>query len=287
MFAVFKKKGFWVLTFVVILLLVVAGITRQPRPYVTVFEDYLINVVKPFTRAFYTTGTGSHNVFKMLFEIKDMKEQNQTLTKRVIELENQNVLLEELKQENDRLRRMLNFKTRSYQYTMEVARVIGRNPETWFNMILLDKGERDGITADMAVVTDRGLVARIEEVGVSWSKARLIIDQRSAVSGMIQRTRANGVIKGGVYPIDKGFCQMVYLPENANVVNGDLVISSGLGGVFPKGLVIGWVTEVKEDENGLLKYAVLKPAVDMERLEEIFIITGVSTAEPTEGGSVN
>lgn len=287
MFAVFKHKGFWVFVVLVILLLVVAGITRQPGRHVTVVEDYLIKAVKPVSSFFHTMGSGTHNIFRLLFEIKNLKEQSATLSERVVELENRTVLLEELKQENERLRRMLNFKTRSNQYRMEVAQVIGRSPETWFNVILLDKGEKDGISVDMPVVTDRGLVARIEEVGESWSKARLIIDQRSSVSGMIQRTRINGIIKGGVEPDGQGLCRMVYLPKNASVVQGDLVISSGLGKVFPKGLVIGWVTDVKEDQNGLLKYAVVRPAVDFERLEEVFIITGSDTLEPVERGTSN
>lgn len=279
MFAIFRNKGFWVLTFVIILLLIAAGVTREPGRQVTLVEDHLLRIVKPISSIFYKTGMSTSRMCKLPFEIKDLKDENQMLLRQIIELENQSVLIEELKLENDRLMRMLDFKIRSHQFDMEAARVIGRSPETWFNIIVIDKGKKNGIGVNMAVVTDRGLVARVDEVGESWAKARLIIDQRSAVSGMIQRTRANGVIKGGESSDGQGLCRMVYLPENSNVVAGDLVISSGLGGVFPKGLVIGRIVEVKEDQDGLLKYAVVKPAVDLERLEEVLIIKGSDTVE--------
>ena len=102
----------------------------------------------------------------------------------------------------------------------------------------------------------------------------IITDERSSVSAMLQRTRDNGIVKGTIDPAPSGYLKMDYLPHDANLVKGDIVISSGLGGLIPKGIVIGEVIEAKKEPHDLMQYAIIKPAVDFQRLEHVFVIRG-------------
>lgn len=232
----------------------------------------IITAIQPIQKAFFTGSRETAEFFNTIMHLNKIKEENKSLKDKVYSLENSAVLIKELQMENQRLKEMLDFKEQSYFYDMVGAKVVGRNMSNWFETILIDKGKQSGIDINMAVVTNKGLVGRVIETADNWSKVLLIIDQKSSVSAMIQRTRDNGIIKGQIEPENKGYCQMVYLPIDSNVLPEDLVISSGLGGIFPKGLIIGEVIKIEQQENELLKIATIKPAVDFQRLEEVFII---------------
>ena len=137
-------------------------------------------------------------------------------------------------------------------------------------MIVINRGSEQGITKDMPVVTPQGLVGNVIQVFGNTAKVQLILDPRSAVGSLVQRTesRTAAIVEGsGTTPLSP---RMVNLARDADIIKGDKVITSGWGGIYPKGLVVGEVTAVVNEEGGLLKYAVLKPAVDFDRLEEVF-----------------
>jgi rod shape-determining protein MreC len=276
---ILKNKRLWVIVIIIAALFLAITVSKSGRKGITGLENSVITVVKPLQKAVFSGTRGLIEFVETITQIGNLKEENLELKKKLSLLESDIVRLKELELENQRLREMLNFKEQSHLYEMEGAKVIGRNPGNWFETILIDKGQDSGIAVNMAVVTDKGLVGRVIDTGRNWSKVLLIIDQRSAVSGMVQRTRDNGVIKGQINPIDMGNCKMIYLPTDANILPGDLVISSGLGGIFPKGLIIGKIIEIKKEENELLKYAVVRPSVDFQRLEEVFVIKSTDTSK--------
>jgi rod shape-determining protein MreC len=126
---------------------------------------------------------------------------------------------------------------------------------------------------DMAVVTEKGLVGRVIEVGGHWAKVLSIIDSQSAVSAIAQRSRDNGTLQGDTTLYDgEGLCRMVYLPQDATVREGDIVITSGLGDIFPKGLPIGTVVGVENEPFAVYQTARIQPGVDFEHLEEVLVI---------------
>jgi rod shape-determining protein MreC len=136
----------------------------------------------------------------------------------------------------------------------------------------------------MAVVTSEGLVGNVLSVSRISSQVLLLTDARRAVSAMVQRSREPGEV--GVVesaPGQPGYLKMVNLPREANIQPGDTVISSGLGGIFPKGLVIGYVLETGNDEYGILQYALLRPAANLNRLEEVFVVVPRGGREAKEG----
>ncbi|MGB9839305.1 rod shape-determining protein MreC [Thermovenabulum sp.] len=272
----FKKRQFWYVVLVIFLITLTYRLTytneqlfnRIERPILAVFSpisDFFSSVVNYFA--------GKVTSIKDIFYLKS---QNEILKKKVDELSSYQKIYYELKTENEKLRRMLDLKERSYDYNLEAAEVIGRDPSNWFNILIIDKGTNSGVSKNMAVISEDGLVGYTVDVGNNWAKVLLIIDNRSSISAMIQRTRDNGVIKGSVAPAPPGYLKMVYLPMDASVVNGDVVISSGLGGIVPKGIIIGKVEEVKKESDNLMKFAIVKPAVDFNKLEYVFVIKNFS-----------
>ena len=160
------------------------------------------------------------------------------------------------------------------------ARVIGRESATWSSMIIINRGTLDGVRDDMPVVTPQGLVGRIVEAGPNSSKVQLILDPRSSVGTLVQRaeSRVNGIVEGD--PDNPTMPRMVNIPKTADVVEGDVIVTSGFGGVFPKGLTVGIVSTLKMDTGGLLQVAVLEPAVDFQKLEDVAVITASREAPP-------
>jgi len=276
LFRLFRSKRFWLLVVVMSALIFTINYTTKNEDIFDRFELPVITALSPAQKVLSTASITIKEIFNTIPEILTLKEQNEELQKQVAELEKYKQQILEFQKENINLRSMLGLKQRSLQYDMEAAEVIGRDSGNWFNVILIDKGEEDGIKKDMAVVTDQGLVGYTFSTGKNYAKVILITDDRSSVSSMIERTRDNGIIKGTIDPAPRGFVKMVYLPQEANLVKGDVVISSGLGGVVPKGIIIGEVMEAGKEPNDLMQYAIIKPEADLQKLEQVFVITSQS-----------
>ncbi len=194
--------------------------------------------------------------------------QNQTeLMKRVAELEQKQVELEELKKENTRLRELLEFKKEIPAKTI-AARVIGRDLVPWRKTILIDKGSTQGIKKRMAVVSAQGLVGRIVEAAPLNARAILLIDPESRVSAFFQEARDLGVAEGD----GSSWLRLTHIDRDSTVKVGDQVLSSGLGGVYPKGMPIGRVEMVGSEKESLELFATVRPFVNFSKLEEILCI---------------
>ncbi len=188
----------------------------------------------------------------------------------------------ELESENIRLRNLLNYKQTHQEFDLLSATIIARDSTTWSNHIIINRGTDDGVQKNMTVITPDGLVGSVRNAYGSYSEVELITDPRSAVSAIVQRadSRIAGVVKGTT-DFDSSI-NMNNIPQNANIVEGDLIITSGLGGIYPKGIPIGTVLSLKNDSGGLLQYAVLYPCVDFQRLEEVFVITNYRNVYSTK-----
>jgi len=264
-----------------IVLVVLMFYTSNNRGSITALEGFVGQIVAPFQRGVYTISSTVYNFFSEIDERRNMRSNYEELKEKVAHLEKELIRLEELEKENKRLKELLRFSDQNEEFVVTGARVIAKNPGNWFNLITIDKGKKDGIAVNMAVVTEKGLVGRVVEVAESWSKVRTIVDGQSSVSAIIQRNRDNGIVKGNnSLVIEDGMCRMIYLPEDSSVVEGDKVITSGLGDIFPKGIYIGEVKEVIKEERNLYKTAIVKPGADFERLEEVLVV--VSSREDNE-----
>jgi len=196
------------------------------------------------------------------------------LEQEVAELESRITQLTEVKLENERLSRLLGYsQSAAGQYEFITASVVGRDLGSWFGTVTLNKGTNNGIKKDMAVLTPDGLVGRIMSVSDYTSEVLLITDPRSGVSTLIQESRTPGIVEG--IAGDSGLVRMIHLPSDALVDEGQIVVTSGLGSIFPKSIPVGRVIAIRRESAGLFKSAELRPFADLNRLEEVLVIKRV------------
>jgi rod shape-determining protein MreC len=253
-------------------------------------EGAMNRAARPLLIASSGVGRQADNVITSLKELRTLRSTNRQLQTVVDTLTIDNLRLKEVEAENQRLRELLRFRQLNPIYDVRggqvVARVISKGPSNYLNSITLDLGKDHGIEPGMPVVTERGLVGRIQKVGPSTSNVLLITDPSSGVQAIIQResSREVGVVNGraGDLPV------MDYIPQDGDVVTGDLVITSGLGGTFPKNLVIGQVVDVRRKDYEMFQQATLRPTVDFDRLEFVLVITNFTPqpGQPEELESV-
>ena len=213
---------------------------------------------------------GFHSFLGLLDNIAPfaaLREENKILHDRLDLLTRMAEETQAIYDENARLRNLLSFQ-KIVPYTSIVAQVIGRDPSNWSNSIIIDKGSSSGIKQSMAVMSTRGLVGRIVEVGKNSSKILLITDPNLKVGVMIRRNRQGGVMVGR----PGGRCKMIYISLDSDAKVGDKIITTGFGSVFPKGILIGQIEKVGREEGRLYKYAIVRPSQDLSKLEEVLCI---------------
>ncbi|MDK2821004.1 MAG: rod shape-determining protein MreC [Clostridia bacterium] len=203
-----------------------------------------------------------------------LKARNQELKKEIDTLKTAIVRMEEVKQENLRLRNLLNYTT-LYDEALDfkIAPVIGRSPNNWYHTLTLGIGSEEGLKKNQVVITSKGVVGRIIAVTPHTAEVLLIFDREGAIGGIVQVNRTPGVVEGSSEY--RGYLQMIHVSRDAPLEENQVVVTSGLGGIYPKGLVIGTIVKVIPEPNGLMKRAIIKPAADFERLEEVLVITRV------------
>lgn len=206
---------------------------------------------------------------------RSLEEKNAILRRQFEELQGQVTALRGLKEENMRLHRLLEFRETG-PLRLLPAEVVGRDTRQWYSSIVIDKGTRLGVLPDMPVVAEGGLVGKVLESAPDVSTVLLVVDRRSRVGGVVERTRETGVAGGSSF----NTLRLEYLPRRCDAKPGDRVVTSGLGGVYPRGLVLGDVISVYDAESGLASCADISPSVDFSRLEAVFVVTG---ARDTEG----
>ena len=220
---------------------------------------------------------GLRDWWNQYIALQDIDKQNRKLKTKIQQLEGELNQLREQALASQRLAAILDFQNESVIATLG-ARVIGRSASNWYRGILLDKGEDDGVAIEMGVLTPAGVVGVIVKVASSTSIALLISDPNVAVTGLVQRTRDEGIIQGTA----EGYIRMKYIPPLAEVKEGDAVVTSGLTGGFPRGVLIGQVLQVGELEGNLFQTARVAPIVDFGKLEEVLIVLSPRSTEIPE-----
>ena len=207
-------------------------------------------------------------------DLRDLRQRNEELEAENANLLLENVRLREIEVEAALLRDLLSFAQANPSFDLQgahvVGRVIAREPTNLQRYITLDVGREAGIARNMPVITDRGLVGRIREVGNGWSRVLLIIDRSSSVNALTQSTRASGLVEGQV----DGSLVMRSISQGDVVSVGDTVFTSGLGGNFPRQILLGQIVEVDRKDYELYQTAVVEPTVDFDHLEAVLVITG-------------
>ncbi len=199
--------------------------------------------------------------------ILEVGERNQALRSRLVLVEEENLQLREALVASGRLERIAEIRA-DFEVPMLSSELVGVDPSPWFRSVLVDRGQTHGVRSGMPVISERGLVGLVTTTSTRAAKAMLALDRQSAIDGIAQRSRSRGIVRGrGTDQLDFEF-----VVRGSDVRIGDVVISSGLGGVYPKGIRIGEVTSVSDPGSELLQTAKLVPAVDFGRLEQVFVM---------------
>ena len=271
----FKKK--WIRNLVVAVLfmvvfLVLAVHTVQPRENLTLVEKGLRVAASPFQYGFKAINDGVSGFFSYFTEKEALQQENDSLKREVSQLHGQLTQMDEINMENIRLKELLEYKVETQgQYNLQLAEFIAENNNNLQHTITLNKGSNDGVVTGMTVMNHLGLIGRISAVLPESSEVMLLPDRESAVGVRVWSTReVLGVVEGD--GTDTANLQMIHLPHDADLYVGDDIVTSGLDGVFPGGIHIGEVTAIEYSTNGLTKTAYVKPYVNFSRLEEVFIL---------------
>lgn len=251
-----KKKSLIYSAFFVFLIVLLSSLSpalKKPTAYILKYPLGLVRLIK-------------RELGGVIFYHRNLI-QNERLKREIGLFRNKVNSLNEIYLENKRLKSLLSFKHKSV-YKVIAARIIGRAVDNWSSVVLIDKGSHNGIRRGFVVITPLGLAGRVIETTGSTSKVMLINDPGFGVSAMVQRSRQEGLVSG---TLGQSLI-MKYLSKDSDIKVSDVIITSGLTSAYPKGLLIGSVLNIGEEFSGLSRYAIVKPAVNLASIEEVFII---------------
>jgi len=247
--------------------LYILSLNFRPADRMDLLQRIVIELVLPVFKSFGNITAFAEDIVKEYVLLRQLRSENQNLRERVAALEQKVIDYQEASVENLRLRRLLDFRSTLQAETIP-AQVVLHDLTGWFQTLMVDKGFRDQIAPDMAVVNDEGIVGRILDVSDRYARVLLITDPGSSIDAIIQRNRVRGVLSGR----DANTCILKYVRGNLEVQVGDLVVTSGKDGVFPKGLRLGTIQGVYKDPLDLFQRIEVKPLVRLSTIEELLII---------------
>lgn len=278
----FRSKGFLIILIIVAVLSIFIAATYRDRAKVSFIEDTVNSVVKPVQSFSVKASNSIIHFFERVFSSTDLDKENEQLRVKLAQYEIIESELETLREENSRLKDLLNYTDITDNYSYITSTVIGKSQGIWFSEFTVNAGRKDGVEENMAVVNSQGLVGRVNSVSANTCKVTAIIDSTSDISAMVERTRDYGFARGILNTDEKETLELYYLPSGYDLVPGDTIVTSGIGGTFPKGIAICTVTEVsRSSDDAEERNAIIEPAVDFLRLEEVMIVKVDTKEEET------
>lgn len=260
-------RTIWLWVFIIGSVLFLLSSNSDLGPTWNSAEQFVIEITAPLQKLIKQTTKSTEELWLNYFRLVDVHHENTQLKNEIHELKMANSRYRELLATQGRLEELLQFK-QTINRPVLAAQVIGLDPTGWFKSVIIDKGKWAGLRLDMPVVNAFGVVGRVVSVSSNYAKVLLIIDQNSAVDCLVQRSRDRGMLKGLMSEI----CKLDYVAKSNDITVGDIVVTSGLGGVFPKGLPVGRILDVKEISGELFKDIKIRTAVDFSKLEEVLVI---------------
>lgn len=261
-------------TTVILVVLIIVGATVNRKKAGGV-SNVMGTVLSPAQGLLAGAGNSVSGFFEYLTNMNRYEKENKALRERIATLEDELRKTDELKAENERLRKMLELNESEKEYETVAADVIAYEMDNLSKTYTINKGIKDGITQNCAVITPYGLVGYISEVGRNWAKISPIVDSRVSVSASVQRVSKTAIVQGDMTLMENGLCKMTYVTKESGIEIGDHVETSGAGGLIPAGIYIGKVSEIKDDVTGISKEAIIKPGVDFSDLNEVMVIKNV------------
>ena len=262
-----KYQYIIIIAFLAGLALTVSSSNLKDTPPTSFLRRAILDIYAPPLRAMSFLFAGARHLWDDYIFLVHLRQENEQLRTSLDLLTERNVQMNELLLENERLREMLLLKENSPAHIIS-AEVIGRDALGWFKTILINKGKNDNLYRNQAVVTHQGIVGRCIEVADTTSRVMMITDINSSVDALIQRSRSRGIVEG----TGSTMCELKYIAGTDDVEVGDLVVTAGLCGIFPKGLSIGTVKHVEKKPHDLFQSVMLEPSSSLNKLEEVSLL---------------
>lgn len=276
----FRHNGILILIAAILLALVTAVVSMLFGGVADPLSNLVGIVTTPVRNGITAVTNWAEEKYNDAFELEQMKEELAGLKQRNAELEAQAREAEAALQENERLRNLLELQPKEWSCDKAAAMVTARSTSNWESTLTIGKGSAAGIAVDDCVVDEYwNLVGVVAEVGENWATVRNLVDSDTEMGGQLARTGGAAILEGDFALMGEGRLKLTYLPENSELIAGDLVTTSGRGGVYPAGLVAGHVEEVRTDASGMTRYAVIAPETDLDGLQQVFVITDFTVNE--------
>jgi len=257
--------------------LIVYTVKKENR---SIIENGAGSTLNPLQSVIYNGTNKIKGTLDFFLNFSEVKAQNKELVKKNQELENKLATYSDLKEENDRLRDVLKFTEERNNYNYIACDIKSNSGGSFLNGYVVNKGKDDNVQKGMIVIAAQGLVGQVTSVGSNWSIVQSLVNENIAVSVMVQSTRdATGYIKGFTDSKNVNLAKVYDLPMESEVKEGDVIMTSGVGMLYPKEIRIGEVIKVEEDKVRVMKSAIVKPYVDFNKLEELFIVSPKDTRE--------
>nr|WP_278679027.1 rod shape-determining protein MreC [Clostridium paraputrificum] len=231
------------------------------------------STLNPVQKVAYGFNRGVKDFVDFFLNFSDVRDENKELKKENDKLKAEIDEYSKLKEENERLQKVLNFKDEKNNYDYIGTNIIGISGDSILNGYIVDRGKDDGIEKGMVVISADGLVGQVSSVGKNWAIVQCIVNENVKVAVMVDSTRENtGILQGYKDYFNNNLAKVLNLPIDSEVKEGDVIVTSGLGGYYPKEIKIGEVVSVEEDRVRVMKSAIVKPYVDFNKIEELFIV---------------
>lgn len=269
-FEEYKKQ---ILVTVAVILVISALFTAGKKANATIFDNAFGFIVTPLQKVTTTVSTWVGEKVGSINNGIDIATENKELKAEVEKLKAENNRLSLYKDENLKLTALLEISQKYSDYQTTGVQIIAKDPGNWYDIFIVNKGTKDGLSANMVLTASGGLVGKLIETGYGYSKCQSILDSRSSVPAISLRTDDLGVVQGDYSLMDDGLCLMEYIDADAEIMVGDEIVTSYLSEVYPPGIHIGSVKEIKNDSNGLTKYAIIEPSVDFKHLDTLLVIS--------------
>ena len=276
---IFSRK-LKIVLIVAVILAVLAGAAGLVLSGTDAASNVVGTVLTPVRTAFASLTSRIEQIYDYTQNYDMIVAENESLKKRISEMEAEIQDSEELERENERLRELLNLAEAHEDFTYTPAYISAWDGSNWSSSFTINKGTNQGIEEGMCAVTEYGqLVGLVTEVGYSWATVTTILDSNSEIGASVASSGYTGIVQGVYQTSGEGELRMNYISSDAVLTNGDQVITTGSGDSYPRGLILGYISDVGVDETGVAKYAVLDTEQDFSELEQIFIITDFDVEE--------
>jgi rod shape-determining protein MreC len=273
----FKKyKERMMVALVTIILLIIIGYTSKERASITKVERLVGNIITPVSNVTFSIGRNISDFFGSMFDFINVKKENDILKEQIIVLESKNRDLENIIGKTDYLRNEAKIQEQT-EHNIVQAEIISKEPGNWYDRFTINKGLNDGVVKGATIIQgveieqnvfQEGIVGRVVDVGDNWAKVITIIDELNSISFKVIRTQDGGILSGDIDGTLGG-----YLFDNkSDIIVGDKLYTSGIGGTYLKDIYIGEVSEVYSDQEELTKRIVVDPAINFKKLYNVFVI---------------